>query len=250
MRNIAHPRTLALLAGALALGICTAASGANFLEVYHQAVRHDPIYRQAYANYRAAREARPEAFALLLPQLSASAGETWNHSSGRAGQIGRTSGGLLYSYQLPYAENTTGKTWSLNLSENLFSWTDWMNLKAADHQVAEAQANYEAATQGLILSTAQAYFNVLAALDTLHAQQSSLRVLTLETTRARKEYGIGMIAITDVQQARAARDAAAAEVIVDEQRLSAAEDQLQAITGRHYRSLAEPGPHLPLAMPH
>ena len=250
MRNIAHHRTLALLAGALALGICTAASATNFLEVYHQAVRHDPIYRQAYANYRAAREARPEAFALLLPQISASAGETWNHSSGRVGQIGRTSSGLLYSYQLPYAENTTGKNWSLNLSENLFSWTDWMNLKAADHQVAEAQANYEAATQGLILSTAQAYFNVLAALDTLHAQQSSLKVLTLETTRARKEYRIGMIAITDVQQARAARDAAAAEVIVDEQTLSAAEDQLQAITGRHYRSLAEPGPHLPLAMPH
>ena len=250
MRNFAHHCALALLGGALALAAAPAASATNFLEVYHQALVHDPAYRQARAIYRAAREARPEAFALLLPQITASAGETWDHSSGRSGQINSTSSGSLYSYQLPYAQNTAGKTWSLSLSENLFSWTDWMNLKAADHQVAEAQAIYEAATQGLILTTAQAYFNVLAALNTLHAQQSSLKALTLETTRARKEYKIGMIAITDVQQARAARDAAAAEVIVNEQALSAAEDQLQVITGRQYRTLAEPGPDLPLALPH
>ena len=250
MRKITRHDLLALLGGALALAFATAASATNFLQVYHQALLHDPAYRQARAFYRAAREARPEAFALLLPQISASAGESWDHSSGRNGQISSSSNGSLYSYQLPYAQNTTGRTWSLSLNENLFSWTDWMNLKAADHQVAEAQANYEAATQGLILNTAQAYFNVLAALDTLHAQQSSLKALTLETARARKEYKIGMIAITDVQQARAARDAAAAEVIVNEQALSAAENQLQVITGRHYRTLAEPGPHLPLTLPH
>ncbi len=249
MRKITHHDLLALLGGALALACATAASATNFLQVYHQALLHDPAYSQARANYQAAREARPEAWAVLLPQLSASAGETWDHSSGQNGQINSTSTGSLYSSQLPYAENTSGKTWSVSLSENLFSWTDWMNLKAADHQVAEAQANYQAATQGLILTTAQAYFNVLAALDTLHAQQSSLKALTLETARARKEYQIGMIAITDVQQARAARDAAAAEVIVNEQALSAAEDQLQAITGRQYRTLAEPGPDLPLALP-
>ena len=250
MRKITRHDLLALLGGALALAFATAASATNFLQVYHQALLHDPAYRQARAIYRAAREARPEAFALLLPQITASAGESWDHSSGRNGQISSSSNGSLYSYQLPYAQNTTGRTWSLSLNENLFSWTDWMNLKAADHQVAEAQANYEAATQGLILNTAQAYFNVLAALDTLHAQQSSLKALTLETARARKEYKIGMIAITDVQQARAARDAAAAEVIVNEQALSAAENQLQVITGRHYRTLAEPGPHLPLTLPH
>jgi outer membrane protein len=250
MRKITHDDLLALLGGALAFALANAASATNFLQVYHQALQHDPAYRQAHATYMAAREARPEAFALLLPQISAAAGENWDHSAGRNGQINSSSNHSLFSSQLPYAENTTGKSWSVNLSANLFSWTDWMNLKAADHQVAAAQANYEAATQGLILTTAQAYFNVLAALDSLHAQQSSLKALTLETAQARKEYKIGMIAITDVQQARAARDAAAAEVIVNEQALSAAEDQLQVITGRQYRALAEPGPRLPLALPH
>jgi outer membrane protein len=233
----------------LALGVPAAAAATNFLQVYHQAERNDPAYLQAYEVYRAAREARPEAFAVLLPQISASAGETWDHASGVSSGLGTQSRGGSYIYREGTASNTTGQTWSLNLSENLFSWTDWMNLKAADRQVAEAQATYEAAQQDLILTTAQAYFGVLAAVDTLHAEQSSLRALTLALEQAREEFKVGLIPITDVEQARAARDAAAAQVITDEQTLSAAEDQLQVITGRLYTTLAEPDANLPLALP-
>ncbi|EQD48929.1 outer membrane channel tolerance to colicin E1, partial [mine drainage metagenome] len=114
-------------------------------------------------------------FAVLLPQLTASAGENWDHTSGVSYSLGNRSTGALYALSEPSTSNTTGQTWSLNLSENLFSWADWMNFKAADRQVAQAQATYEAAQQGLILTTAQAYFGVLAAVDTLHAQQSSLK---------------------------------------------------------------------------
>jgi outer membrane protein len=125
-----------------------------------------------------------------------------------------------------------------------------MNLKAANKQVAEAQANYEAAAQGLILRTATAYFNVLAAVDTLHAQESSLKALTLGLTQAKERFKVGLIAITDVEQARAARDTAAAAVITAKQTLANALDQLQVITGTQYSDLTEPGEALPLAMPH
>ena len=250
MRFRTCPRALCLLAAVLALGFPAAAAATNFLQVYHQAQLNDPAYLQAYEVYRAAREARPEAFAVLLPQLTASAGETWDHASGVTSGLGTQSNGGSYIYRQSSASNTTGQTWSVNLSENLFSWTDWMNLKVADRQVAEAQATYEAAQQSLILTTAQAYFGVLAAVDTLHAEQSSLRALTLALEQAEEEFKVGLIPITDVEQARAARDAAAAQVITDEQALSAAEDQLQVITGRLYTTLAEPGTtSLPLAAP-
>ncbi|MHB1870623.1 MAG: hypothetical protein ACYCT1_07205, partial [Steroidobacteraceae bacterium] len=45
----------AFLAGA-ALGVSGAASATNFLDVYHDALTHDPSYQQAYATYMAARE--------------------------------------------------------------------------------------------------------------------------------------------------------------------------------------------------
>ncbi len=250
MRSTPRHLILAAVSGALALGLSVAAAATNFLQVYHEALQNDPTYRQAYATYMAAREARPEAWAALLPQISATAGKTWSHSSGSSGQIGNTANNTFYTYNLSSSSNSAAKQWSLNLSENLFSWTDWMNLKAANKQVAEAQANYEAAAQGLILRTATAYFNVLAAVDTLHAQESSLKALTLGLTQAKERFKVGLIAITDVEQARAARDTAAAAVITAKQTLANALDQLQVITGTQYADLTEPGTALPLAMPH
>jgi outer membrane protein len=226
-----------------------AAPAADFAQVYEDALANDPTYQQAYANYQAAREAKPEAWAVLLPQISGSAGGALQHGAGPSTFIGSSASGLPAPQTIYDTTRTTSRQWSLNLSENLFSWSDWMNLRAADSQVAEAQANYEAAAQNLILRVATAYFNVLSSLDTLQAQESSLQAYDLQLRQANKRYQVGLIAITDVEQARAARDASAAEVIADKQSLATAEDQLQVITGRQYPTLSEPGPNMPLVTP-
>ncbi len=239
---------LALLCAGVALGLPAAAMAATFAKVYQDALANDPTFQQAHANYMAAREARPEAWSLLLPQISAAAGETWTHSSGQITQP-QVSNGRLAPYPFYSTDSIGAKQWSLNLSQTLFSWTDWMNLKAANSQVAEAQATYEAAEQNLVLRVATAYFNVLAALDTLQAQQSSLKAFDLQLEQANKRYQVGLIAITDVEQARAARDNAAAAVIAAKQSLASAQDQLEVITGRQYETLDEPGSDMPLVMP-
>ena len=254
MRTVLRQSTLALLCGGLALGLSAAAPATNLVGVYRDALAHDPTFQQAHANYMAAREARPEAFALLLPQITGSAGKTWSHSAGTNGTIGSSQGSTpnsvqLFSYRLPFSQNTNGKQWSLNLSAPLFSWADWMNLKVADSQVAQAEANYQQAAQNLILRTATAYFNVLSAVDTLQAQESSLEAYTLQLQQAKKRFQVGLIAITDVEQARAARDTAAAAVITAKQALANAQDQLEVITGRQYTTLDEPGSDMPLVMP-
>ena len=115
--------------------------------------------------------------------------------------LGTQSSGATYVYRESSASDTTGQTWSLNPSENLFSWTDWKSLEVADRQVAEAQATYEAVQQSLTLTTAQAYFGVLAAVDTLHAEQFLLRALTLALEQAEEEFKVGLTPITDVKQA-------------------------------------------------
>ena len=249
MRSILHRSTRALLCGGLALGLATTASATSLVGVYRDALAHDPIFRQAHATYMAAREARPEAFAVLLPQITGSAGKTWSHSAGSSGNISSSASGVPYSYRLPLSQNTNSRQWSLDLSAPLFSWTDWMNLKAADKQVAQAEATYRQAAQNLILRTATAYFNVLSAVDTLQAQESSLEAYTLQLRQAQERFKVGLIAITDVEQARAARDTAAAKVITAKQTLANAQDQLEVITGRQYESLDEPGSDMPLVMP-
>src|SRR5579872_6211096 len=240
---------LALLCTGFALGLPAAAGAADFMQVYRDAMANDPTYQQAHATYMAAREARPEAWAVLLPQISGSAGKVWQHTAGLTTQLGSQGSGATAPFSIYDTTRSSAKQWSLNLSEDLFSWADWMNLKAADSQVAEAQATYESAAQNLILRVATAYFNVLSALDTLQAQESSLQAFDLQLEQANKRYQVGLIAITDVEQARAARDTAAAAVIADKQALANSEDQLQVITGRQYPTLSEPGTDMPLLMP-
>lgn len=248
MHRAVRTSSLALLCAGFAIGIPAAAGAADFAQVYQDALANDPTFQQAHANYMAAREAKPEAWAVLLPQISGSAGKSWTHTSGVNTQVSSSGGGPA-PFSFHSTDDIVAKQWSLNLSEDLFSWADWMNLKAANSQVAEAQANYEAAAQNLILRTATAYFNVLSALDTLQAQESSLQAFDLQLQQANKRFQVGLIAITDVEQARAARDTAAAAVISAKQSLATAEDQLEVITGRQYDTLSEPGSDMPLVTP-
>lgn len=249
MHRAVRTSSLALLCAGFAIAIPAAAMAADFAQVYQDALANDPTYQQAQATYMAAREAKPEAWAALLPQISGSAGRSLQHSSGLSTNIGASATGAPVPSSFYANTHTNARNWSLNLSEELFSWTDWMSLKAADSQVAEAQATYEAAAQNLVLRVATAYFNVLSALDTLQAQQSSLQAFDLQLEQANKRYQVGLIAITDVEQARAARDTAAAAVIADKEALASAQDQLEVITGRQYDTLSEPGTDMPLVMP-
>jgi outer membrane protein len=235
----------------LLLGIALADSAVakDLIGVYEDAVRNDPQIRGADANRLASRESRPQALAALLPQISGSVAYTRDHNGGNEDEIYETPLGVPYAAPLPYTAGTGEKQWGLNLRQNLFSWGNWETLKASNSQVAQAEATYAAAEQNLIFRVSQAYFNVLSAQDNLEAQQASLQAIAHQLDQADKRYDVGLIAITDVQEAKAARDTASAAVIAAKRTLATSEDQLQEITGEKYDSLSKPGTDMPLNMP-
>src|SRR5580700_11984388 len=166
------------------LAFSGSAPAKDLVGVFEDAVHNDPVIRQADANRLAAREARPQAIAALLPQLNGTAGVTRDHQSGFQDSINAITNPanpngppLLIVIPEPDVIDTTTKTWGLNLKQNVFSWSNWMTLKAASAQVAEAEATYQAAQQQLILRVATAYFNVLTAEDTLEADQAALEAI-------------------------------------------------------------------------
>src|SRR5215469_13040034 len=247
--------TLTLLLLALPL----AAPAKDLIGVFEDALHNDPVIRQADANRLAARESKPQALAALLPQLNGTAGITRDRSSGFQSQIFEVSGTPTPANPNPPPQlvvartadeiNNTIQQWSLNLRQNVFSWSNWMALKAASHEVAQAEANYAAAEQQLILRVSQAYFAVLTAYDTLQADQTALEAIARQLDQANKRFEVGLIAITDVEDAKAARDSAASTVIAAKRTLATTEDQLQEITGQKYDALGKPGPDMPLNNP-
>src|ERR1700690_3140132 len=61
---------------------CTAASAADLVAVYRRELQNDPQLREAEANRLAAIEAKPQAQAALLPQLSASGSASRERDTG------------------------------------------------------------------------------------------------------------------------------------------------------------------------
>jgi outer membrane protein len=226
------------------------ASAADLLSVYQDALANDPAIREADATRKASREARPQALSNLLPQIQGSAqyqrGNT--DQTQLSAQTDPTNGNVvLFPRQAVFHPDS--KSWSINLRQNLFSWSNWATLRAASSQVAQAEADYQAAEQDLIVRAAQRYFGVLSAQDTLEAQQAALDAFARQLDQANKRFEVGLIAITDVQETKSARDRAAADVIASKRSLATAEEQLREITAQKYDQLARPGDTMPLSSP-
>jgi outer membrane protein len=228
-----------------ALGIASATAGAtDFNEAYQRAQRSDPQLREADATRLAVREARPQAFASLLPQLQATGGYIHDTSNGVSNFF--TSGGLSSAN----VENTSNSTqWAVQLRQTVFRWDQFAAVKQANSQVAQAEVDYNAARQTLILRTATAYFGVLEAQDTLEAAQAAREAISHQLEQAEKRFEVGLIAITDVEEARAANDQSAATVIAAKRALATARDKLREVTGESVETLSRPGDEMPLVTP-
>lgn len=221
----------------------------DLIGVFEDALKSDPQMRAADANRLAQREARPQAWAALLPQLSGMASFNRDSMNGRMDTLSANANNQPVIIPQNDSMVTTTKQWTVNLQQNVFSWANWMSLRAADGQVALAEATYQVAEQDLALRVATAYFNILSSMDTLAAQQASLEAIARQLDQANQRFEVGQIAITDVQEAKAARDTATAAVIAAKRTLATAEDQLQEITSQKYDALAKPGGDMPLNVP-
>jgi outer membrane protein len=244
------------VAGSVALLVASvSASGADLLSVYDQAVQNDPQIHQAEATLNANREARPQAWANLMPALQASAGKTksWNTGTGFSEQplLDPVTHVVIGKQVYPSGgdSNSTVSQWSLTLRQNIFSLPNYIAVMSANREVAQAEADFLSAQQQLVQRVAQQYFAVLQAQDSVRSQEIARDALSQQLDQAEQRFNVGLIAITDVQEARAAHDNAAANVIEAKRALSSAEEQLRATIGELPDSLNEPTNKMPLLTP-
>jgi len=95
----------------------------------------------------------------------------------------------------------------------------------------------------------RAYFDVLAAEDTLGAAQATLDAFSRQLEQAEKRFEVGLIAVTDVQESRAAHDSATAGVIAAKRALATSQEALRELTGENYASLVKPAEQMALDKP-
>jgi len=221
-----------------------AVCAADLLAVYQRALQNDPELREAEANRLAALESKPQALAALLPQLTGNALASKERDTGPSNLIEdvTVAGGPPLVEAFPFNGHTDTHTrrYGVDLKQNIFRWENWVALQRADAQVAQAEADYQAAQQDLIARVAQRYFDVLGAQDVLAAQEGALASVTHQLEQSEQRLSVGLIATTDVEEARAAHDSSAAAVIAAKRDLASAQELLREITGDLFDALARP----------
>lgn len=196
--------------------------GGTLMQYYEKALAGDPRLRAAQANRYAADELRPQALALLLPQLSLDGSATRNY---------RDTNRLNENYY----ENDVGV--SINLP--LLDFAQWIRLDQASVQISAAQADFETAQLDLIIRVAEAYFGILAAEDSLNFASAEIDAIARQLDQAQERYNVGVVTINDVYEAQAAYDQAMADKVVAENSLENAREALRAIVGEYPRRQIE-----------
>ena len=244
---------LGLVSAPLSALAAQGADIANLVDIYEKALRNDPQIREADANRLANRESKPQALAALLPQINAAGSYSKDTSDGSSIELDpldpSDEDSALVTSTRTTDGDSTDRSWSITLRQSLFRWDQWATLRRADAQVAQAEADYQAAQQDLIQRTAQRYFDVLAAQDTVDSAQATLEAFSRQLEQADKRFEVGLIAITDVQETRAAHDQAAASVIQAKRSLATTQELLRELTGEPFSGLAPPIDDLPLKTP-
>ncbi len=220
-------------------------------QLYDIAVTRDAVLQSAAFQRDALIEARPQAVAALLPQVAASASAARNRDVYDTEQISSVQAA---GCELAAAARTarcygTSRGLGLNLSQTLWSYQAFNQLKEADAQAAAAQASFRGAQQDLVLRVAQAYFAILSAGDQLVTNRSERQAFgaMLEQARVRQNTGVG--AHTDVAQAQAFYDATEQNVIDAQNSLDDALLALTQIVGQRPARLAPLREDIPLTPP-
>ena len=225
------------------------AAAADLKEVYTRALTNDPLIREAEANRLATRESKPQAVASLLPQIAATANYRDNESLGSQTFLQEEDDGSVTIGVTESETDGTREAWNVELRQSIFRWQNWAELKRANVEGAQAEAEYVVAQQDLIVRTAEAYFNVLAARDTLEAAQAAHDAIGRQLEQSEKRFEVGLIAVTDVQDAKAAFDSATAALIQGKRNLANAGELLRELTGDAWDTLEKPANDMPLAGP-
>jgi len=194
------------------------AQAVNLLQLYQDALVNDAVYASARANLSAGQEASVQGRAGLLPLIGI--------------------GGTYQRAQRDNVPDIKSHGYTLSLSQPLLDVAAWQNYEQSKLAVAASEAAFAVVQQDLILRVAQAYFDVLAAQDTLAALLVQKDAISEQLASAKRNFEVGTATITDTHEAQARYDLVIAQEFGAQNDLAIKRTALQQIIGKPPAELA------------
>ncbi len=221
-----------LLCGLVSLMAAQPAFALDLMEAYEKALSYDSGIAAAQASFEAQQAASDVSKSTLLPQVGAFAEA--NHTD--------LDGDLQ-------DESYKSTSYGVRLTQPVFRADSWFRYDASQFQTESARARYNLAQQQLILDVATAYFNVLRAQDTVTTALANEAAIQRQYEQAQERFDVGLIAITEVYEARASYDDSKSQRIAAENQLNIALERLARLTGEYPEDLENLRQNFPLGRP-
>ena len=208
-------------------------SADTLVDIYELALENDALLKSRVAQYNADIELEKLALAPLLPQGRAGYTITDSEADTTSPNVYlNPETNQLDTIDVTSTRNTDTDGYDVSLSQTLFNLSAWFGWRAGKETSLQAEATLSAAQQDLIVRVVQSYFGVLRAQDNLRASLAQERAFERQLEQTRQRFEVGLIAITDVYEAEAARDLAQVTRIVDENNVAVAKENLSVLTGQ------------------
>jgi outer membrane protein len=217
---------------ALSVAFSPVALGGNLSDAYRAAATHDATYAAAQSAYRAAQERIPQARAGLLPNIGLNANTRYNDVEGSL-----------------FSDEFNSNSWGIQASQPIYRAQNLVSYGQAKVSVQQAEYQLKASEQDLILRTARAYIDVLAAQDNLAFTLAQKDAFAEQLASAKRNFEVGTATVVDTHEAQARYDLAFSQEITARNVLEIKRRALRNLTGREVNTLAtltpEPMPFAP-----
>jgi outer membrane protein len=232
IKRTARYTTKTLVVAVSSALLAMSAQAQNLVELYDSAKAFDANYQSAKLQYEANLAKADQARAGILPTAGLSAGASRTAFDNSNPVVDRS-----FSTQ-----NAT-----LTASQPLYRPANWATYEQGLKQVDLAKAVLEAASQDLIVRSSQAYFDVLAAQDTLAFVKAQKAAVAEQLASAKRNFEVGTSTITDTREAQARFDLVTAQEISADNDLRVKKLALDTLVGK---TNAQPkGLVVPVALP-
>ncbi|WP_423062770.1 TolC family protein [Candidiatus Paracoxiella cheracis] len=224
--------------------VAQVAQADDLLQVYRAALKNNPAFKKAQADWLAFSEELP--IALTGTGQPGSGLFTYASFNALGGQA--------------YDKTTFGNTvlrnghfglgnYFASITQPIFNYATWKSISRASFTVKAATARYLFAAQDLMFTVVNAYFTVLRAYNNVQIIVAKRRKLFELLGVAKYRVKIGLDDITDVYDVESRYYRALTQEQAAEQVLKESIEALEAVTGVRYTILRDFPKRIPLAIP-
>ena len=228
---------IAIFAGLFLTSTSLPSYATTLTTAYSQALRSDPTFQKARADWETAKADLPITRAAYLTSIAVTGNAKRQYSRSTSNSVLTMKGyNNLYGY-------------ALTLTQPIFNMPAWEAIRGANATVKSATATYASAAQNLMQRLSKAYITVLKAQEQLRYTLAQKRAVKQQLEETEAQFKVGVKAATDVYNARSVYDQARSTAIANRNELNDAVELLYEITGIHYRRLEGIKDKVPLVNP-